>query len=201
MNVPPSRLIPAHAGSTWRLRWSSRVTRAHPRSRGEHTTNSNVSGDKGGSSPLTRRALLHSPELEVTPGLIPAHAGSTRAGCPAGVDGWAHPRSRGEHSWPTLSIPSVSGSSPLTRGARPLNITIAGAARLIPAHAGSTLSSAVSSMSPRAHPRSRGEHLFGQSADALGNGSSPLTRGARPGTRLDPPLHRLIPAHAGSTSQ
>ena len=70
------------------------------------------------------------------------------------------------------------GSSPLTRGARPLVYTVVTLPGLIPAHAGSTKPGLGNWFEPRAHPRSRGEHdvtFWGKKGE---NGSSPLTRGA-----------------------
>ena len=73
--------------------------------------------------------------------------------------------------------------------------------RLIPAHAGKTLSRVNSSFAMRAHPRSRGENVAAASRPNDVPGSSPLTRG-KPSV---PPVmwytERLIPAHAGKTGQ
>ena len=52
---------------------------------------------------------------------------------------------------------------------------------------------------PEAHPRSRGENLFGGDLLIVCHGSSPLTRG-KPERRLHrAERRRLIPAHAGKT--
>ncbi|KXB52629.1 hypothetical protein HMPREF0307_02209 [Corynebacterium sp. DNF00584] len=51
-----SRLIPAHAGSTRRAGGDQASTRAHPRSRGEHTKPLQLPRPQSGSSPLTRGA-------------------------------------------------------------------------------------------------------------------------------------------------
>ena len=110
-------LIPAHAGSTVWLRPRCRDVPAHPRSRGEHAERGRIEHLGGGSSPLTRGALVASrypPGLE---GLIPAHAGSTHGGTGDRVERTAHPRSRGEHSAASSSSAAKRGSSPLTRGA------------------------------------------------------------------------------------
>ena len=53
--------------------------------------------------------------------------------------------------------------------------------------------------SARAHPRSRGEHVFGQVGHNGVSGSSPLTRGALVNLHTIRAGHGLIPAHAGST--
>ena len=111
----------------------------------------------------------------------------------------AHPRSRGEHTCCATVVPSLGGSSPLTRGARKCQARRCQFSGLIPAHAGSTAGYQIRSQSGRAHPRSRGEHFFMATVSGSLLGSSPLTRGAR--HHVPPPtgLPRLIPAHAGST--
>ena len=70
---------------------------------------------------------------------------------------------------------------------------------LIPAHAGSTVPGAAARLTAGAHPRSRGEHGLGKNLPAQHSGSSPLTRGAQLESFQRLSLHRLIPAHAGST--
>ncbi len=93
----------------------------------------------------------------------------------------------------------VSGSSPLTRGA-PLRSTGRVERKgLIPAHAGSTTRFVPLRLRQRAHPRSRGEHLWLHSVVCRYEGSSPLTRGALPSMNQKGGWLGLIPAHAGST--
>ena len=91
------RLIPAHAGSTPLMKSRPLRRTAHPRSRGEHVQINNYAGPSMGSSPLTRGALRPSAAPQRTPGLIPAHAGSTHGPLPVVRGRPAHPRSRGEH--------------------------------------------------------------------------------------------------------
>ena len=135
---PAVRLIPAHAGSTFRCGVEARPVRAHPRSRGEH-----------------RRPRRHDRRVLR---LIPAHAGSTAILKPITVDTRAHPRSRGEHDRGTFQCGESSGSSPLTRGAPVVDTMAHRRRRLIPAHAGSTVRAGHNLSSLWAHPRSRGEH-------------------------------------------
>ena len=151
------RLIPAHAGSTRSRLRTVRWEWAHPRSRGEHSTPRQGENRQGGSSPLTRGALVGAIGVLGTLGLIPAHAGSTRAQLKAASQKRAHPRSRGEHSALAVSTVSMNGSSPLTRGARGSRMTQHNTQRLIPAHAGSTEYVSLESVEKLAHPRSRGE--------------------------------------------
>ena len=51
---PPGRLIPAHAGKTLAVPWTSSLPPTHPRSRGENLDNRERAGDHADSSPLTR---------------------------------------------------------------------------------------------------------------------------------------------------
>ena len=134
-------------------------------------------------------------------GLIPAHAGKTTA-----PENWpctppAHPRSRGENAANVDGRLRGGGSSPLTRGKRPLNTPGPAEVRLIPAHAGKTSISPRASTHKSAHPRSRGENAWASSTSARRRGSSPLTRGKRPRHPRPRPGLRLIPAHAGKTGR
>ena len=73
--------------------------------------------------------------------------------------------------------------------------------RIIPAYAGSTISTSTRGTPTRDHPRIRGEHAGLDAGKYAGLGSSPHTRGARRvvlGARDD---RRIIPAYAGSTEQ
>ena len=113
---PVNGLIPAHAGKTPRrgrlgLRW-----RAHPRSRGENRDEIAAIQTRAGSSPLTRGKRAGSGLRGVSVGLIPAHAGKTRARRRGQTRWEAHPRSRGENIKNAIGGMKDSGSSPLTRG-------------------------------------------------------------------------------------
>ena len=139
--------------------------------------------------------------LDLTEGLIPAHAGKTirdrgRLGLRR-----AHPRSRGENSHVIRMSPSAFGSSPLTRGKRGGGRRSRRGGRLIPAHAGKTAPGIVFRWSGWAHPRSRGENASSWKRAAKTPGSSPLTRGKPPLPIFDFTGVGLIPAHAGKTAQ
>ena len=96
--LPRRGLIPARAGNTGWGRSKRFLTRAHPRSRGEHSDSTSASARVMGSSPLARGT----PNTPVSPskpsGLIPARAGNTRRPEKELPYRWAHPRSRGEHN-------------------------------------------------------------------------------------------------------
>ena len=154
-----SGLIPARAGNTRLIRSRVSEMRAHPRSRGEHSSRRLVIPSSLGSSPLARGTLEAHPRASACFGLIPARAGNThyvlyshwwfhglipaRAGNTTRRQNLAssyraHPRSRGEHRLAALVGRLAAGSSPLARGTlqgapgcgRPLG--------LIPARAGNT---------------------------------------------------------------
>ena len=111
----------------------------------------------------------------------------------------AHPRSRGENDLDETEKRRAEGSSPLTRGKLKRIAFNKHIPRLIPAHAGKTLT-ALEYLGPLgAHPRSRGEneqHVINRFARF---GSSPLTRGKLALVQVNGAGKRLIPAHAGKT--
>ena len=131
-----------------------------------------------GSSPLTRGAPGARSRVRMITGLIPAHAGSTCCAISMARRGSAHPRSRGEHEFFEREIGPAGGSSPLTRGAPHAATQLPRRRRLIPAHAGSTSRRYTTTPPPKAHPRSRGEHVLVEEYSFGRLGSSPLTRGA-----------------------
>ena len=152
-----------------------------------------------GSSPLTRgKPPLDADQGEVL-GLIPAHAGKTRASTVSLSVAGAHPRSRGENGHRGGGRFRRPGSSPLTRGKprRPFGDGVP--VRLIPAHAGKTEEAVRGWRAGQAHPRSRGENSSPSWSVDFRFGSSPLTRGKRAGHFPHAGCGRLIPAHAGKT--
>ena len=131
--------------------------------------------------------------------LIPARAGNTFESGNSHSAQPAHPRSRGEHVYRSLTLGGRDGSSPLARGTQTNDTAPWHYRRLIPARAGNT----VAAMNPRvgesAHPRSRGEHFVRGSTRSLHLGSSPLARGTQPRPLQHGSRPRLIPARAGNT--
>ena len=194
------RLIPAHAGKTRVALNQAPFARAHPRSRGENFVRSRARLIGLGSSPLTRGKHDRELRRRHVPGLIPAHAGKTRARRVAGCDRRAHPRSRGENGHQYARSKPQRGSSPLTRGKPAVANFEANAAGLIPAHAGKTTTITVISQASPAHPRSRGENGGPKAASRSPNGSSPLTRGKPISIISGLVSPGLIPAHAGKTT-
>ena len=152
-----------------------------------------------GSSPLTRGKQRSDISYKVGERLIPAHAGKTFSSMSSSVSSTAHPRSRGENLCPRAGRQDVCGSSPLTRGKLIADTHALRQVRLIPAHAGKTVTISVHGPIRKAHPRSRGEN-GGRVAGLRGaRGSSPLTRGKLTHAGLARRERGLIPAHAGKT--
>ena len=133
-------LIPAHAGKTGPGPSGPISNKAHPRSRGENITWIAQLITSCGSSPLTRGKPVMQLSSAFSPGLIPAHAGKTWKASQAYSLAWAHPRSRGENHRRSAITRKICGSSPLTRGKPRSGRTQHEKDRLIPAHAGKTLS-------------------------------------------------------------
>ena len=173
-------LIPAHAGKTAEEEAIHVRPPAHPRSRGENGDGPRYAKRGQGSSPLTRGKLAACELLQGVGRLIPAHAGKTtrlKASC---ADSPAHPRSRGENVSTATPPARQPGSSPLTRGKRPVPDRHRERPGLIPAHAGKTTAAVAARPHGPAHPRSRGENVVATISAAGVAGSSPLTRGKPP---------------------
>ena len=173
------RLIPAHAGNTRSISSSLTACWAHPRSRGEHDGLNVARAVNQGSSPLARGTHRRIPHPTDHRRLIPARAGNTVAREMSAHLTGAHPRSRGEHVCSSEPAARKDGSSPLARGTLLRRELRRAVIRLIPARAGNTSSRHSALNLPRAHPRSRGEHINYSNGKKYLVGSSPLARGTR----------------------
>ena len=193
------RLIPTHAGNTLKSTLCMALTRAHPRSRGEHTPTKALRRRTWGSSPLTRGTSSVRYGRRETFRLISARAGNTVQAPEAPTGRTNHPRSHGEHLPRPRAARSRMGSSPLARG----TLGVSSGARLviglIPARAGNTYEPGFQFVPCWAHPRSRGDHPPRLPRPSLILGSSPLARG--PPAEIAQTLLNfgLIPARAGTT--
>ena len=153
------------------------LTRAHPRSRGEHVL-AETRGEGGyGSSPLARgtRSLLAS--FLTLPRLIPARAGNIPLPQPPPSSSSAHPRPCGEHALFNTAPAALLGSSPLAQGTSTRHRHSVHRRRLIPTRAGNIGRTQSCRQRPSIHPRSRGEHLKALIGGMKWCGSSPLARG------------------------
>ena len=152
-----------------------------------------------GSSPLSRGIPHHGAGHGGRSGIIPALAGNTTrrsVRLPGRTD---HPRSRGEYFDSRQGGGVHHGSSPLSRGIQRTWWRHAASIRIIPALAGNTTIWMRCCGPTTDHPRSRGEYVQADTADADADGSSPLSRGI-PGRHLgERRLVWIIPALAGNT--
>ena len=91
------------------------------------------------------------------------------------------------------------GSSPRMRGALSFSSLSPSPKRIIPADAGSTVSTGSSPSLLQDHPRGCGEHLLRRQLRGRQKGSSPRMRGALVQQALSTDKGGIIPADAGST--
>ena len=131
-------LIPARAGTTRVLSPRRLRVRAHPRSRGDHTSLCSASLSVLGSSPLARGPLHKLHAGDSLAGLIPARAGTTHWLVLRSRGRRAHPRSRGDHRRCSTPPAIWLGSSPLARGPHIRAGLLLRKHGLIPARAGTT---------------------------------------------------------------
>ena len=193
------RIIPADAGSTEPNKFKKIALRDHPRGCGEHSRASGVGSLRVGSSPRMRGALSFAAFRTVVRGIIPADAGSTLSISTNAVPMLDHPRGCGEHQWRIPKNAIDAGSSPRMRGAHADCLRRLLTNGIIPADAGSTLSSGKGAGVYQDHPRGCGEHRVWTPIMSPVSGSSPRMRGAQcriPGSRYSA---GIIPADAGST--
>ena len=132
-------------------------------------------------------------------GIIPARAGFTRRPVAPRSSTSDHPRSRGVYPNPLHEVGLAGGSSPLARGLPWLTEGRDSWTRIIPARAGFTPTTALTTSANSDHPRSRGVYCSGLSRRAVSRGSSPLARGLHVRTLDGTVITRIIPARAGFT--
>ena len=193
-------LIPARAGKTVCVPVVRDDVEAHPRACGENMTATTAMNHHRGSSPRVRGKLLRLLRAGRALGLIPARAGKTPAGGPAGGGAPAHPRACGENAVVRMVGDPMQGSSPRVRGKRVRGRRGRSVGGLIPARAGKTdVHCPVLSMC-WAHPRACGENIEKVTLDESDKGSSPRVRGKPPPTPGLWPGRGLIPACAGKTT-
>ena len=110
------RFIPAYAGNSFKDYESDSEVPVHPRLRGELKGRGFVANDVGGSSPLTRGTPIIKRNHGIPYRFIPAYAGNSSKRTRAHRKQSVHPRLRGELGFSLSLLPSLIGSSPLTRG-------------------------------------------------------------------------------------
>ena len=194
-------IIPAHAGFTTVWRRPRPAWRDHPRTRGVYVIRSRPGVVTAGSSPHTRGLQAAGEEALAPVGIIPAHAGFTPRRSRRQRPPADHPRTRGVYPPALRAALTNPGSSPHTRGLRPLDHAQAASPGIIPAHAGFTRTTTACSTRGRDHPRTRGVYRRHKEFSICRWGSSPHTRGLLGRRRRRRPRRRIIPAHAGFTAR
>ena len=146
------------------------------------------------------RGKLHGElELECRRRIIPAHAGQTPPDSPPVVSHPDHPRACGANLSQIGMHSRPAGSSPRMRGKRLGELAYCGWCRIIPAHAGQTLTSGEQNNTNSDHPRACGANALRPCRLHARCGSSPRMRGKQRYRRQLPRVGRIIPAHAGQT--
>ncbi len=175
------------------------ILTVHPRACGEHSKFMPSLSITDGSSPRLRGTRSVGRSQLITGRFIPAPAGNTSPAMHQSPALQVHPRACGEHSpFPRPFFDRV-GSSPRLRGTPPFDARERSFRRFIPAPAGNTSSSYVTTEKYTVHPRACGEHVGQQLLRAIAGGSSPRLRGTQPLLVRILSLMRFIPAPAGNT--
>ena len=134
------RIIPAHAGQTYRCRLRPGQCPDHPRACGANSRFLLFISSSSGSSPRMRGKLSAELESLRTERIIPAHAGQTRPARRTTPKETDHPRACGANDHDNDVAALDGGSSPRMRGKRRPGIRRPRHRRIIPAHAGQTCS-------------------------------------------------------------
>ena len=133
-----SRIIPARAGPTRKVRWVLVAPSDHPRSCGANPLRMKTGQQIYGSSPLVRGQQTTASAENLRARIIPARAGPTCSEIiclPFNPD---HPRSCGANGFMRTVTSLTGGSSPLVRGQLGEHNLVAPLVRIIPARAGPT---------------------------------------------------------------
>ena len=199
--VAVNRFIPACAGNRKvnapRSCWPS----VHPRVCGEQKRFNPAGKVPDGSSPRVRGTVTERLGRVDPVRFIPACAGNRKVNAPRSCWPSVHPRVCGEQGYGFRRSCLMSGSSPRVRGTVRHPFLAVGMQRFIPACAGNSVSSGVSTASGPVHPRVCGEQFGALPKSELHRGSSPRVRGTVIGRDA---LHfrvRFIPACAGNSSR
>ena len=193
------RIIPAHAGQTMAEPGFLATITDHPRACGANPTPIRPIIAGVGSSPRMRGKPRRRGRHALRGRIIPAHAGQTSSTYTESSWITDHPRACGANPQIFTDKEYMIGSSPRMRGklrpvtARPSRI------RIIPAHAGQTVSAVAQHNTLPDHPRACGANDHKRATHVCSSGSSPRMRGKRAGGKHDGRRVRIIPAHAGQT--
>ena len=158
-SVPRSRIIPAHAGSSPHMCADIAQTRDHPRACREQPQRLDAAFVTPRSSPRMQGAAVGMAEDQRGDRIIPAHAGSSSITSTSHNVFEDHPRACREQYRMQGERIAVAGSSPRMQGAGDGDLEPAGVARIIPAHAGSSVRNVRRPLTKADHPRACREQL------------------------------------------
>ena len=151
------RIIPAHAGnSSWSVTAPENLS-DHPRACGELANTATVRALTTGSSPRMRGTPGVWQRPTVPRRIIPAHAGNSIQSRRRSRRSSDHPRACGELVSPHTQHCLSSGSSPRMRGTLVDLWDLAQNNRIIPAHAGNSVTDLGDQRGQTDHPRACGE--------------------------------------------
>ncbi len=172
-----SLVFPAHAGMARRRACSRSPANCFPRPRGDGPWQIWWLNERGGFSPPTRGWPEHSPTLEPTRTVFPAHAGMARSLFAAIAKRASFPRPRGDGPRLFDCGSQCFLFSPPTRGWPGAGIRRCAGMCVFPAHAGMArdLTHAIDSVKGFPRPRGDGPHYF--FTPLFFWGFSPPTRG------------------------
>ena len=176
-----SRTTPARAGITGGTSRSAPRAADHPRSRGDHHPARAAAMIVVGPPPLARGSLRGAGRQLPSDRTTPARAGITRRPSRAGPRRPDHPRSRGDHRFPTRTRAPANGPPPLARGSPGPGPPPGEGLRTTPARAGITGQGLGPLAAPPDHPRSRGDRLRGVYLGLRIERTTPARAGITPG--------------------
>ena len=194
----PDRFIPACAGNSYRRKERCQAPPVHPRVCGEQFMPDVERDFSCGSSPRVRGTDKMSFVLTRSHRFIPACAGNSCALVRVTSPTTVHPRVCGEQITERISTLHTHGSSPRVRGTAQRARSARCRRRFIPACAGNSAASPISTLPAPVHPRVCGEQRCRASKRCVGHGSSPRVRGTANQGRWRLSVLRFIPACAGN---
>ncbi len=194
-----SRFIPAGAGNSTGVNYSTTATPVYPRWRGELQTGRHVWLTANGLSPLARGTPITQGRQCGPFRFIPAGAGNSAFlrqiwRCCA-----VYPRWRGELLKIEPPGRAAIGLSPLARGTLELLMLSKYQLRFIPAGAGNSANNRPLLDPTTVYPRWRGELAENSQNNAITAGLSPLARGTQQQQYFPQCCQRFIPAGAGNS--
>ena len=204
LHAPPcghvDRIIPAHAGQTASTRIPTPARPDHPRACGANAVRRGRRTGVRGSSPRMRGK--HDGRAATLPlgRIIPAHAGQTSCRSVSSSRTADHPRACGANRRDARDHRHARGSSPRMRGKRAFRDRRFRRCRIIPAHAGQTISPLGTWSTGADHPRACGANDDAVIVTVVPRGSSPRMRGKHLFALATASGERIIPAHAGQTA-